>query len=393
MKSPKPVLLLKAMASSTLCLCVLLGLQAAGAQSIQSPGAPSIREQLEGSVEKRDEDPDLKRGSADSSWTSGALNYRKLDSEQDSNSLKNGLDYDSTLRGKVEERDRLEKLGRLNADPLGKSVRVLSGQSYSNALEGSAENDSLDSVLSADHFNLPMQKMTPKTDYNALSNTTGYMQSGRGRGSALPEFAWGIKQYFPDDWGYGNRFYDEEYFYYYRNQLPGINWDNRWFERQRLRADLVRGPNLYQRMPDVVAPVAPMSRNINWGIRPMSMPPPAYSEQNILWDAWYQRISQELYRNWKGRGNEPGIATLRITILRGRKIEAQIVKTNNHSASFKKGLMDAVATLSGSAVLDFPSMSQKQIVSFDSAFTASTSTANGATSERKGDIEQVRIRR
>lgn len=366
----------------------------------------SIREQLEGRVEdsyKPDQPGGLQQGRPDrfgamqgQADRSSGLQGRVNDSGGRFHaSLGEGY---SRLQGKVEQRDLMGHLYRpMGGDPLGKSVTVLNGQNYTNPLQGKAEDDSLDSVLKASNFNLPLQRMTPKSDYNALSSNNFDLQTGRGR--MQPTFSWGIGGWGVGSWGTDGWGIDEwpRYgwdAYRWQNGIQSnIGWDNMSFNQQRVRADLRLDPNFYQRPFQGNNRIPSISdMDTGWGIQPMARPQPLYADQNILWDAWYRQISNALYRNWNGRGQDPGLATLRITVRKNRRIEAQIVRCNNKAERFKKGLMDAVASLNGSAVLDFPNMSQRELVTFNSEFNASTDTARGAYSERSGEVETIRTR-
>ena len=390
-----------------LATCAGISIPAANAQfsdeagSVQRPYR-SIREQLEGRVEDSYKSDDSKTQTGQLDKYSGLNGQVNDDAGRFHANLGDGF---SKLKGKIEQRDLMGHMNRpFDGDPLGKSVKVLSGSNYNAPVQGKAEDDSLDSVLNASNFSLPLQRMTPKSDYNALSSTQGDLRSGRGYGQ--PSYTWGagdwgIGGWAVDGWGIGEGDRYAWGVYGWDSRFPGRmqqndwGWDTLSYNQQRLRADLRADPNFYQRpfrSNSKIPSIAPLNTNVGWGISPMDRPQPAYADQNILWDQWYRKVSDALYRNWNGRGQDPGLATLRITVRRNRTIQAQILKCNNPSERFKKNLLDAVASLNGSTVLDYPSMSQREIVSFNSEFNASTDTARGAFSERRGEIETVRTR-
>ncbi|MBX9686336.1 MAG: hypothetical protein K2X27_06510 [Candidatus Obscuribacterales bacterium] len=291
------------------------------------------------------------------------------------------------LRGKVEEKDRLEHLNRpLNGDPLGMSVKVLPGGAYTNTLQGSSDENSLDSALSSSNFNLPYSKMKPRNDWNALqSNQSANLRTHRYQTQPSWDVdEWGIGGWGVGDWDVGTR----------RSGISGwVDINQNSLNQERLRADLL-DPNFYERPisgRSNIPSIRPLPRLNNWALPPMPPAQAAYAEQNILWDNWYKQISNALYANWKGRDAQPGEAVLRITVRRQRRINAELLRCNNHNESFKKSLLTAVAALNNTSVLDFPGASQKQIVSFESQFSAGTDTKPGAYSERQGELEKVRV--
>ena len=140
-------------------------------------------------------------------------------------------------------------------------------------------------------------------------------------------------------------------------------------------------------------PIQPMDmsplRNTPSQIQPLYVQP-VFVDQNIAWDEWYKNVSDALYRNWAKINSLPGEAKLRISVNRGRKIDAQIITTNNYKPSFKTSLTTAVQSLNGSSILEFPKMSDRSSVNFDSVFTSGTTVSSGAYSERTNDVERVR---
>ncbi len=387
------------------------------AQSAESASeAPKTPEEiLKGQVEQRDDGKSLssQTGKSDANPLQASTANTVLNSSTQKDSY---IDFgpdaqkraSELLHGKVEDRDKADHILRpREGNPLSKSVRVLSGQATMNngvPLRGAADDDSLDSALKMDNFNL--KPMTPKSDWTAERSTTADLQSGRYRGPNYQQggqqFAWGINGWAINngwgvgDWGIrgwgingwavGNSWNGNNSF--------SSDWNRRMITQEQLKADLVsQGGNANLNRNNSSGKMRPVPiPPQDWGIQPMSAPAPAYADQNILWDAWYQSVSNALYRNWISAGQQPGEATIRIFVRQPRHIEAQILHSNNQAATFKSNLINAVARLNGSPILDFPSNSQKQAVSFDTVFTADASTASGAYSERKGELELVRIR-
>ena len=281
----------------------------------------------------------------------------------------------TTLQGRIQDYDKgLHLLRPMNGDdPLNRSVRVLSGQ---QPLQGTSQDETFDQALSANNFVLT--KQAPQTAPRWASPNMSVDES-LSRITMTPNFAWSINGWWVDDWGAGvggrrNR-------RYYQQNNFAMDWSP-YFDPSRLRVD----PGMYSQL-------SYPRTNIGWSVPPAQQmtPPvvtPVYAEQNITWDQWYQNVSAAMYRNWN-RGEQPGDATLRLTATRGRRIEAQILKCNNPNAGFRQSLISAVNSLNQSPILDFPAGSQKQVVTFDSAFSAGINTRAGAGSDRHGEIETI----
>lgn len=296
------------------------------------------------------------------------------------NFLRGQAQQNAPLQGRVEGYTKGLHMLRpiVGDDPLNRSVRVLSG---APGLRSDAKDETLDQALSANNFVLPSAPSRPQTPKWASPNMQ--VDPSLSRITMSPNFAWSINGWWVDDWGYG---YGRGRRYYQVSNFA-MDWDSS-FDSRRMRVD----PSMYSQ-------VTYPRTNVGWGVPnvpPMRIapvpPPPVYTEQNISWDQWYQNVSSALYGNWR-RGEQPGDATLRITVARGRRIDAQILKCNNSSPGFRQSLLAAVSSLNQSAVLDFPAGSPKQTVNFDSAFSAGLNTTSGAGSDRHGEIEQVTIRR
>jgi len=284
------------------------------------------------------------------------------------------------LRGKVEAKDNTELLLRPIAgyDALGRSVKVLSGSA--TALQGRVEDQTLDGMLKNDNFKL--QQMNARSDFanDGIARMGNMMSNG---------FSWGIGE------GGGIRMWEG-----WRDLGAGngnANWQPDWsasagdptFDQRRVQSNMSWANEFRPRgslMPDG-------SRNaIAWSIAG-AQTLPRIEEQQIVWDAWYQNISKALYAHWKNPGEHPGKATLRITVQRQRKIQAQMIGSTNQLPSFRASLLAAVQSLAGNSVLDFPQQSAKTTVSFDSVFSAGLDTVNGAFSDRHNETEPITLRR
>jgi hypothetical protein len=107
----------------------------------------------------------------------------------------------------------------------------------------------------------------------------------------------------------------------------------------------------------------------------------------LAWEAWHHQLSQAIYSRWSEVAAIPGQATMRITVTRDRQIKPMILQGSGRPA-FDRALMDAVMSLNGNPGLTFPSKSQRQEVSFEADYIASTHVQPGF-SWVKNDYEKV----
>lgn len=329
---------------------------------------------------------------------------------------------DPTLHGRVEQRNGVEKLSRPLSGQLGlnESVRILSGRESLNgqAMEGlmnaTSKEDVLEKTLNSDNFELntnagpnSYQKLNPKTDWESLSSASSTMRTSKRPCRRCPGaymMYWAREQAGQGtgdhwDYGYGN---------WVVLSMPGGGDDSWRLQIDKVKASLAVPQTATSLFPDnrwqnnfatnrSTFPQTPLLSSKDWAIAPVNPGPPAskpfFVDQNIGWDAWYKSISDALYRNWSSINSLPGEAKLRISVRPGRNISAEIISTDNFKPEFKNGLNKAVASLNGSAILDFPQASRRQSVSFDSVFTAGTKNNSGAYSERTNDIERIKIRK
>ncbi len=329
---------------------------------------------------------------------------------------------DPTLHGRVEQRNGVEKLNRPLAGQMGlnESVRILSGRESLNgqAMEGltnaASKEEVLEKTLNSNNFELntntspnSYQKLNPKSDWDSLSSASSTMRTSKRPCRRCPGaymMYWERNQAGqgsggPWDYGYGN---------WVILSMPGGGDDSWRLQVDKVKASLAVPQTTSSLFPDnrwqgnfppnrSSFPQTPLLSSKDWAIAPVQPGPPAskpfFVDQNIGWDAWYKTISDALYKNWSSINSLPGEAKLRISVRPGRNISAEIISTDNFKPEFKSGLSRAVASLNGSAILDFPQASQRHAVSFDSVFTAGTKNNSGAYSERTNDIEHIKIRK
>lgn len=113
-------------------------------------------------------------------------------------------------------------------------------------------------------------------------------------------------------------------------------------------------------------------------------------ELKLAWDRWHQQLSKTIYENWSRVADEPGKATLRVTVTRNRTISIDVLRTSG-SRSFDRTLIEVIQALSGNPGLNFPSGSQRQQVSFEADYMAASDVTPGYTWV-KNDVETVRQR-
>lgn len=321
---------------------------------------------------------------------------------------------DPTLRGRIEQRNGLEKLGRPSSGLAGlnESVRILSGQNSPNEpsmdglLNANSKEDVLNSTLDSNNFELntnssagAYRPATPHSDWNELSSATGTMRTKK---PCDPCHKMNMMLWRRYGHGPGPGPWDE-YGAWVVTAMPGGGRDDWRLQIDKVRASLGSSgaggslfPDNRWNLAPVGSPLRPPMISQNWTIPPVQPGPPPdkpiYVDQNIGWDAWYKTISDALYKNWSKLNSLPGEAKLRISVSAGRSISAEILSTNNFKPEFKDGLNKAVASLNGSTILEFPQASKRRTVSFESVFTAGTQNSAGSFSERN-EIEHIRLRK
>lgn len=111
-------------------------------------------------------------------------------------------------------------------------------------------------------------------------------------------------------------------------------------------------------------------------------------ELTLAWEQWHKQLSKAIYDTWSSMVDQRGRATLRVSVDRGRQISINVISSSG-GPRFTKSLMSAIESLEGNAGLNFPSGSQRQVVSFEADYVADTDVQPGY-SWVKGDYEKVR---
>lgn len=96
----------------------------------------------------------------------------------------------------------------------------------------------------------------------------------------------------------------------------------------------------------------------------------------LAWEKWHHQLSQVIYERWSARANVPGKATVRVTVTKDHQIRAQVLDSRG-GPGFEEGLMDAIVGINGDPGLTFPSGSQRQQVSFEADYIASSNVTPG----------------
>lgn len=113
------------------------------------------------------------------------------------------------------------------------------------------------------------------------------------------------------------------------------------------------------------------------------------SRQLVLaWERWHHQLSKEIYRRWQDVASIPGEATLRITVNRNRAIRADFARSSGNP-QFDMILLSVIHSLNGDPGLTFPTGSQRNAVSLEADYIASTNINPGFTWV-KNDYEKIR---
>ncbi len=111
-------------------------------------------------------------------------------------------------------------------------------------------------------------------------------------------------------------------------------------------------------------------------------------ELTLAWEKWHKQLSQIIYERWSAIADEPGRATVRVTVNRNRQIQVAIISSDG-SGRFDRKLRTVIEGLSGNPGLTFPAKSQRPMVSFEADYIAAHNVTPGY-SWVKGDYEKVR---
>jgi hypothetical protein len=111
-------------------------------------------------------------------------------------------------------------------------------------------------------------------------------------------------------------------------------------------------------------------------------------ELTLAWEKWHKQFSQAIYERWSAIADEPGRATVRVSVDRNRQIQIAFLNSSG-SGRFDRKLRSVIESLNGNAGLTFPSKSQRPNVSFEADYIAAHNVTPGY-SWVKNDYEKVR---
>jgi hypothetical protein len=110
-------------------------------------------------------------------------------------------------------------------------------------------------------------------------------------------------------------------------------------------------------------------------------------EMMLAWERWHKQLSQAIYQRWQAMAEDPGHATVKITVTRDHQIMAQILRSSG-APQFQGTIMAAISSLNGNPGLTFPAKSQRNSVSFEADYVAGADVQPGY-SWVKNDYEKV----
>ncbi len=113
-------------------------------------------------------------------------------------------------------------------------------------------------------------------------------------------------------------------------------------------------------------------------------------ELTLAWERWHKQLSQIIYERWSSIADEPGRATVRVSVDRNRQIQVAFISSNG-SGRFDRKLRTVIESLNGNPGLSFPAKSQRPTVSFEADYIAAHNVTPGY-SWVKDDYEKVQER-
>lgn len=111
-------------------------------------------------------------------------------------------------------------------------------------------------------------------------------------------------------------------------------------------------------------------------------------ELMLAWERWHKQFSQAIYERWSAVADEPGRATVRVTVTKDRQIMIAFLNSTG-SRRFDNELRTVIEGLQGNPGLSFPSKSLRTQVSFEADYIAAHNVMPGY-SWVKDDYEKVK---
>lgn len=111
-------------------------------------------------------------------------------------------------------------------------------------------------------------------------------------------------------------------------------------------------------------------------------------EMVLAWERWHHQLSQAIYERWQRVAQDPGKATIKVTVTKDHHISATVLRCDG-APSFQQEILLAINSLEGNPGLTFPAKSERQQVSFEADYIAATDVRPGF-SWVKNDYEHVK---
>jgi hypothetical protein len=98
------------------------------------------------------------------------------------------------------------------------------------------------------------------------------------------------------------------------------------------------------------------------------------SAESLNWDDWYKRVEKAIYSGWQCADVGPGVATVRVTVTKARDVSCEVVDfvpaadvSRNVAAetAFREAALKSVNLMNKFEIPEFPTLGDKQEVTFD----------------------------
>ena len=118
------------------------------------------------------------------------------------------------------------------------------------------------------------------------------------------------------------------------------------------------------------APLSPSNAPLSAGVvdtNAFAQPPKNFDigaergskEMTLAWEKWHHQLSQAIYERWQRVAQDPGKATIKVTVTRDHHIVAQVISCQA-GEGFEQEILMAIQSLDRNPGLTFPSESQKR---------------------------------
>jgi hypothetical protein len=96
--------------------------------------------------------------------------------------------------------------------------------------------------------------------------------------------------------------------------------------------------------------------------------------ESLTWDDWYKRMAKAIYSGWQAAEVGPGVATVRVTVTKSRNLSCEVVDFTPAAdvsrdvateTAFREAAVKSVNLVNKFEIPEFPSLGDKQEVTFD----------------------------